>query len=248
MDTDLFARVRARRLDMIRRSILLLVLATMVGVAACASMSGHPHREIFDDVPAKIDPGARYLFHMHGYVVERLGPAGAVSAGYWWRWTVEALADRGFVVISEARPRDTDVQAYALTVARQVARLRAAGVPADHITVTGMSKGGVITVLTTATIADPNVRFVVFAGCPPSWDNGIRTGFQALGRAQGHVLSMYDRYDSDVSSCSQYFQNSAGLTFKEMIFDAGLGHALFYKPDRLWVDPAVAWAQGRDID
>src|SRR5262249_10086051 len=108
---------------------------------------------------------------------------------------------------------NTDVRAYALTVARQVARLRAAGVPSDHITVTGMSKGGVITVLTTATIADPNVRFVVFAGCPPSWDYGIRTGVQAPGRAQGRVLSMYDRYNSDVSSCSRYVQTSPGLTF-----------------------------------
>src|SRR5215469_1440872 len=116
------AAVESETIDMIRRSIVLLVLATMVAVAACASMSGHPHREIFDDVPAKVDPGARYLFHMHGYVVERLGPAGAASVeSYFWRWTVEALADREFVVISEARSRDTYVEAYALTVARQVA-------------------------------------------------------------------------------------------------------------------------------
>jgi hypothetical protein len=66
---------------MIRRSIVLLVLATMVAVAACASMSVHPHREIFDDVPATIDPGARYLFHMHGWVVEEYGPVGAVRTG-----------------------------------------------------------------------------------------------------------------------------------------------------------------------
>src|ERR1700730_6017521 len=231
---------------MIRRSIVLLVLAAMVGAAACASMSVHPHREIFDDVPAKIDPGARY--HMHGWVVEEYGPAGAVSTGYWWRWTVEAFADRGFVVISEARPH-TAVQAYALTVARQVARLRAAGVPSDHITVTGMSEGGVITVLTTAAIADPNVRFVVLAGCARSWDNWIPTLLQAFGRApQGRVLSMYDRYARVVGSCSRYFPNSPALTFKEMIFDARRGHALFYTPDRLWVDPVVAWALGREID
>src|ERR1043166_8718194 len=117
---------------MIRRSILLLVLAAMVGVAACASMSVHPHREIFDDVPATIDPGARYLFHMHGWVVEEYGPAGAVRSGYWWHWTIESFADRGFVVISEARPAYTDVQAHALTVARQVARPRAAGLPWEH--------------------------------------------------------------------------------------------------------------------
>src|ERR1700730_15553882 len=136
---------------MIRRSIVLLLLAAMVGAAACASMSVHPHREIFDDVPAKIDPGARY--HMHGWVVEEYGPAGAVSTGYWWRWTVEGFADRGFVVISEARSPHTNVQAYALTVARQVARLRAARVPSDHITVTGMSKGGAITVLSNGATA-----------------------------------------------------------------------------------------------
>ena len=234
---------------MSRRLIVLLVLAAMVGVAACASMSVHPHREIFDDVPATIDPGARYLFHMHGWVVERYGPAGAVSVDrYYWRWTVEAFADREFVVISEARA-STDVQAYALTVARQVARLRAAGVPSDHITVTGMSKGGVIAVVTTAAIADPNVRFVVLAGCARSWDNWIPGFIEAFGRApQGRVLSMYDRYDSDVWSCSRYFRNSPGLTFKEMIFDASRGHALFYTPDRLWVDPVVAWALGREID
>jgi len=233
---------------MIRRSIVLLVLATMVAVAACASMSVHPHWEIFDDVPAKIDPGARYLFHMHGWVVEEYGQADAVRTGYYWRWTVEAFPDREFVVISEARSHGTNVQAYALTVARQVARLRAARVPSDHITVTGMSKGGVITVLTTAAIADPNVRFFVLAGCPPSWDTGIRTGFQAFGRPQGRVLSMYDRDDTDVTSCSSYFRNSPGLTFKEVIFDARRGLALFYTPDRLWVDRADAWALGREID
>jgi hypothetical protein len=33
-----------------------------------------------------------------------------------------------------------------------------------------------------------------------------------------------------------------------MIFDANRGHPLFYTPNRLWVDPAVAWALGREID
>ena len=106
--------------------------------------------------------------------------------------------------------------------------------------------------MATATIADPHVRFVVLAGCPSVWENGIRTAFHAFGRGpQGRVLSMYDRYDSDVWSCSRYFRNSPGLTFKEMIFGirrGNGGHALFYTPDRLWVDRAVAWALGREID
>ena len=88
----------------------------------------------------------------------------------------------------------------------------------------------------------------MLAGCPPSWNYAILTGFKALGRAQGRVLSMYDRYDSVVESCSRYFQDSPGLTFKEMILDGNRGHALFYTPKPLWVDPAVAWALGREID
>jgi len=103
--------------------------------------------------------------------------------------------------------------------------------------------------MTTAAIADPNVRFVVLAGCPSTWENSFRTVFHEFGRGpQGRVLSMYDRFDHVAPSCSPYFQNSPGLTFEEMIFDTGLGHALFYTPDRRWVDPAVAWALGREID
>lgn len=211
---------------MIRPSIVLLLLATMVAVAACASMSVHPRREIFDDVPAKIDPGARYLFHMHGWVVDELGPAGAVRTGYGWRWTVEALADRGFVVISEARAHDTDVSGLCIDGCppggEAPSSRRSFGAHRRDRYVEG-GEGG-ITVLTTAAIADPNVRFVVLAGSPRSWENYIPPLFQAFGRApQGRVLSMYDRYDSDVWSCSRYFQNSPGLTFKEMIFDALLG-------------------------
>ena len=65
---------------------------------------------------------------------------------------------------------------------------------------------------------------------------------------QGHALSMSDRDDMYAPGCSRYFRNSPGLTFKEIIFDAGRGHALFYTPDRLWMDRAVAWALGREID
>ena len=211
------------------------VLATLaLIVSACASTPADQRRDIFPDVPATIDANARYLFHMHGLIVE-----------YRYRWTLEALADRGFVVISEARTR-TQVLTYATTVAGQVAKLRAAGVPADHITVTGISKGGEITVLTTAAIGDPNVRFVVMAGCGRRDVFNVTGGLEALGRrAQGRVLSIYDRSDTEAGPCGRYFTEAPGLTFKEIVLDVGRGHALFYTPEPVWLDRVVDFALGR---
>ena len=205
------------------------VLATLaLIVSACASTPADQRRDIFQDVPATIDANARYLFHMHGLIVELQGPnAQGYYGQYRYRWTLEALADRGFVVISEARSR-TQVLTYATMVAGQVAKLRAAGVPADHITVTGISKGGEITVLTTAAIGDPNVRFVVMAGCGRRDVFNVTGGLEALGRrAQGRVLSIYDRSDTEAGPCGRYFTEAPGLTFKEIVLDVGRGHALF---------------------
>src|SRR2546425_2015534 len=205
--------------------------------SACVSTSGNQRRHIVQDVPAKTDANARYLFHMHGSIVEDRGPNAQGRYGqYRYYWTVEGLADRGFVVISEVRSR-TQVLTYATTVASQVATLRAAGVPSDHITVTGMSKGGAITMLTTAIIGDPDVRFVVMAGCGRLDVFNVAGGLESLGRRpQGRVLSIYDRADTEAGSCARYFTEAPGLAFKEIVLDVGRGHALFYTPERVWLD------------
>lgn len=220
-----------------RAASLVLALA----IAACTpSADGRPSR-VVADVPATADAGAHYLFHMHGSIVEDLGPAARGRYGqYRYHPTVEALADRGVIVISEVRG-PTDPRAYAAKVAGQVARLRAAGVPPSHITVTGMSKGGSIAVLATAAIADPDVRFVVPAGCVRG--GSFAGGFAAFGgRPQGRVLSMVDRADDLAGSCAAHFPAALGLRFEEIVFDLGRGHALFYGPERVWVDRMIDWA------
>jgi len=183
---------------------------------------------------------------MHGSIVEEQGPNAQGRYGqYRYQWTVEALADRGFIVISEVRSR-TEVRTYATMVAGQVAKLKAGGVPAGHITVTGMSKGGAITVLTTAAVGDPDVRFVVLAGCGRRDVFDVSRGIAALGgRPQGRVLSLYDRVDNEAGSCARYFPQAPGLTFEETVFDVGRGHALFYTPEPVWVDRVTAWALAR---
>jgi hypothetical protein len=219
---------------MTRRAAMLAALVLLA--SACAPTAGDQRRQIFADVPTTIDPQARYLFHMHGSIVEDLGPSARGKFGqYMYYPTVEALADRGFVVISEVR-RPTEIWTYANKVAGQVAQLRAAGVPADHITVTGISKGGSIAGVAAGVVADPDVRFVIMAGC-------LR-GLTALGRRppQGRVLSLYDRADQDIGSCAHPFAAAPGLRFEETVFETGRGHALFYTPERVWVDRVVDWA------
>ena len=47
-------------------------------------------------------------------------------------------------------------------------------------------------------------------------------------------------------SCSKYYKQSTGLKEgREIEVGLGVGHGLLYKPFREWVEPAVAWANGR---
>jgi hypothetical protein len=69
-------------------------------------------------------------------------------------------------------------------------------------------------------------------------------GGTALGRRppQGRVLSIYDRADPEIGSCARHFTAAPGLTFEEIVLDVGRGHAIFYTPERVWVDRVVEWA------
>jgi len=70
--------------------------------------------------PAKIDPAQRYLFHLHGKIIEDQGlPAiSPVFGEYRYEEILEALENYGFVVISEQRPKDTDPAEYAQRVTK----------------------------------------------------------------------------------------------------------------------------------
>jgi hypothetical protein len=221
--------------------LLLIVALTLF---ACAPTAAAQPRKILDDVPSTIEVNARYLFHMHGLVVELQGPNARSQWGeYRYRWTIETLADRGFVVISEVRPQRTPILRYANMVAGQVAKLRAAGVPGDNIIVTGISKGAEITVLTTAAVNDPRVRFVVMAGCGTRDVFNVTGALTTFGRPpQGRVLAIRDRVDTEAGPCARYFPAAPGLDFSEIVLDVNRGHGLFYTPERVWIDPVVEFA------
>jgi hypothetical protein len=201
-----------------------------------------PDARIFTAAPASPDPKARYIFYLHGRIIEEEGPE-AVSpefGKYEYAEILEAFADRGFIVISEARAKNTDVKQYAQKVAGQVNALLAAGVPPGNITVAGASKGGVIAHKASSDLHNKDLNIVLLAAC----GEGYLDGFQP--DLAGNVLSVYDYKDNKgAGSCAGFFAKSRSINqHKEIELKLGLGHGILYQPMEEWVEPAIEWASG----
>ena len=85
---------------------------------------------IFEDIPDRPDPRGRYALYVHGRILEEQG-VGAVSADfglYQYEAILQALASRGFTVISERRAGDPGAD-YPKKLAARVRKLLQAGVP-----------------------------------------------------------------------------------------------------------------------
>jgi hypothetical protein len=218
-----------------------LTVALVCG-ALVASASGSDSPRILEQVPESPDPEARYLFYLHGRIIEVQGPD-AVSADfgrYEYRRILETFADRGFVVVAEVR-EDGAGREFAVATARQVRRLLDAGVPARNITVVGFSKGGYLALGVSAIVASEEVGYAILAGCgsDPGW-------IARLGpRIRGRFLSLLDRSDRLSPSCEPLFAEAELVDDKkEHVFDTGLDHGLFYRPREDWVDRVAGWAVG----
>ena len=219
------------------------VLMCLVMVAtACAEEDpvAETSPQIFADVPARIDPSARYLVYLHGAIIETQGvrPTHPRFGIYEYRQILEQFADRGFVVISEARPEGTDGTLYAGVVVNQVRELLAAGVPPGHVTVVGFSKGGGIAIAASSGLANDDVNFVFMAACNPWLDSHPEIV------ARGRLLSLRELSDEFVGSCERLFERSPSPhDHLEIVLEIGGGHGAFYRPLPEWVDPLVVWAK-----
>ena len=185
-----------------------------------------------------VNPKAKYLFYLHGKIVEDQG-AKAVSeryGAYEYDKIVEGFRAEGFNVVSEVRPKDTDVEKYAEKVAEQVRQLLKDGVSPENITVVGASRGAFITMLASTYIKNKNVNFVIIAGCSVSKE------FLNLANLYGNVLSIYEKSDT-TGSCKAVFDDAEGLNKqKEVMLETGLAHGFIYKPMREWLIPTLDWA------
>lgn len=209
-------------------------LFIMVGILSysSATYSGSIH----ESVPSQIDPASRYLFFLHGKIVEKKGvPARSKKYGdYEYRGMLQTFADSGFEVISEARGKGTDIHDYSSEVAAGVEKLISAGVPAKNITISGFSKGGRMTLVISSLVGNTDVNYVVLAGCRTSDIDNL--GLNPVGK----VLSIYDSNDDKFESCAEIFASvEDGLTSSELVLNVGDGHGVFYQPMSEWVQPML---------
>jgi len=227
---------------MFSKQLVSVLMGFVLFVAACGAEDPPPAEaspQIFADVPAAIDPGARYLIYLHGAIIETQGvrPTHPRFGVYEYEEILSTFAGRGFVVISEARPTGTDGMVYSETVVDQVREILAAGVPPDCVTVVGFSKGGGIAIAASSMLANDDVNFVFMAACNPWLDSHSEIV------ARGRLLSLRESSDDLVSSCEGFFERSPSPNdHVEIVLELGGGHGAFYRPRPEWVDPVVEWA------
>jgi len=121
------------------------------------------------------------------------------------------------------------------------------GVPPEHITVLGHSKGGLMTLIVASRVNEPNVNYVVMAGCG-RMGTAFRRPYQIFldrdaRRLKGRILSMVDADDREAGSCQEAFGRASDAQTRETVLHTGRGHGLFYSPQPAWIEKVVEWIQ-----
>jgi hypothetical protein len=196
------------------------------------------------EFPKSIDPTKRYMFYLHGKILEDQGiPAVSPEFGeYRYEEILRTLQNYGFEVISEQRPKNADGWEYAQRTARQVTELLTAGVPPGSITVVGASKGGSIATVASDLVGNPEVNYVLLGSCHPTVVDEWKRGGLILS---GNVLAIYDFADEYAGSCEELFSLAEGKGLSrhnEIVLQVGTGHGILYEPLSEWVLPTVKWA------
>ena len=238
-----YLTVRLRKEIIMQRDIIIKSTVSFLFLICLLFLSSPSFSgEVLRDLPTTINISGKYIFFLHGKIVEEKGVTSAKSKEfgfYEYSKILNVLEQHDFTVISEARGDDTKIQGYAKKIASQVSTLIDNGVPPNHITVAGFSKGGKITLVASSLINNKLVNFVVLAGC-------IRNTKQFIEKfnldLKGHVLSIVDYRDDTFSSCENMFSSSSGgLEHKELILKDSGGHGVFYTPNDIWIKPMIDW-------
>ena len=218
------------------RTLGALALLSLLTAPAVLAQRG----AVLHEIPEQLDPGRRYVIYLHGRIVEEKGPRPTHERWgiYEYQKILDTLAAPGFTVISEQRRLGTDMDRFAEHVTQQVKKLMAGGVPADHVTVIGFSKGGGIAIRTSALLKNDKVNFVFLAACGDGDFSG--TDIDVRGR----ILSVYEASDEMGRSCAQLFAKSKSRgKHAEVKIATGEGHGAFFRPRKEWTSPVIAWVR-----
>lgn len=193
--------------------------------------------------PSCPDPSNRFLFFVHGRIVETDGPHGVSPDFGPYRYfdILQALNTGDHVLVSEQRDHEVDAHSYAKVLASRVEGLLSAGVSADAISVAGFSKGGYITLLAAKLLQNDALKFVILAGCTPGLVSGVDEKAEGL---RGRVLSMVDYRDDRCFSCGPLFSRNPQLReTSDIVFSDGDGHGHFFRPGPDWIGLTLDWSR-----
>ena len=182
-------------------------------------------------------PDDKFLFYLHGSVEESEGETEK------YEMAIDEISSGSAQVISEIRG-ETDPNNYALKLKQQVEHLLSKGVPAKHITISGFSKGAVIALAAAGVISNPEINFVLLAGC----SDYLNEKYDVVAdKAVGRFLAIYDSEDDKFGSCSGIVKTENGTILEETELDSGKGHKVFRIPKEKyieqWRDPLLSCIQ-----
>lgn len=211
---------------------------SLLSLSAMLMTSTLSYAGVDSNIPSSPDASEKYVFYLHGSAEEADGDSEKYQAA------IDAISSNVDNVISEVRS-DTDPNSYAEKIKHQVNTLISKGVPAKNITVSGFSKGSIITLAAAGTINNPEVNYVLLAGC--SEDLNDKYSVDA-SKAVGRIYSIYDSGDEKFESCEETIKPSAKLKFEEIDLDSGKGHKVFRIPKEKfieqWRDPLIEFING----
>lgn len=175
----------------------------------------------------------KYLVFYHNYYVEAKGPEGDCK----YHDILKTFSGAGYSVISELRPKDVPAIEYSKKAASDIRRLMDCGVSPGQISVAGHSKGAVIALRVAAILAQPEMKYVILAGC------GIRgLAYPEFSALKGEFLSVYASSDQVASSCQGAFKQAReGLIGTELVLESAAGHQTFFRPTEIWTKPVLEW-------
>ena len=233
---------------MIRKRLAIFIFSVFCLACASSGLSGPEKGAVYKGLPDRIDPKQNYLFYMHGAWIEvkGLNTPHPGHGEYEYVKIVQGLSDQGFTTISEPRLNRVDLEYYAESITMQARHLIGGGVPPEHITVIGHSKGGIMALLVASLLEDMKVNFVIMAGCGRKQTKFRRVYEKFLeNRApflRGRILSLYDQADRIAGTCQEAFSAAPQVTSKEIVLNTGRGHGLFYSPESIWIAQVARWA------
>ncbi len=196
-------------------------------------------------IPVNPDKSARYLFYLHGGIVQDEG-IHAVSPD-WGKYEYEAILDTlrnyGFNVLSEPRAKGTDDEEYGIFIYRQVDTLLKLGISPEHITVVGASQGASMTIVAAYKLRNSKIKYAVLGLCEPFMIDYYAKYKDSLC---GNFLSIYERSDPH-GSCDKLFMEQYCKTgYKEIELNMGISHGFIFRPYPEWVHPLIKWIKEKN--